>query len=247
MKPVDRSRFHELVARIAGSSRGVPRVESGPSIGAWVSVAAASTAAVVAACGAHGSDVAGAEIRIPAQPTAPPRSAAPRPGPSASAVAVDDPGAPSDEGDEPDDPDDSASCGEVDARQVTRPSGSCTDATPGPAACAGCGTKGFGSSKCASYRQYLKPKVAKAATDCLAKLAAPRCDSCAIYACGDRAMKASCPDPSADAECRALAKTCPHMPMDDCSRYMAALLPAGRAKLKACMTRCSLFSCAEGL
>jgi hypothetical protein len=247
VKAVERSRFLELVAVIAGRSRGPGCVSDGPSIGAWVSVAAASTAAAVVACGAHGSDVAGAEVRIPVQPAAPPRSAAPRSLPSASAVATDDPGAPSEEGNEPDDPDELASCGEVDSRQVTRPSGACTDTTPAPGACAGCGTKGFGSSKCASYRQYLKPKVAKAATDCLAKLAAPRCDSCAIYACGDRAMKASCPDASADTECRALAKTCPRMPMDDCSRYMAALLPAGRSKLKSCMTRCSLFSCVEGL
>ncbi len=217
------------------------------SRGVWLSAAAASTAVVVSACGAQGSGNV-AEVRIPPQPAAPARAAVSPTKPLATGATKDELGSPTDEGDpeeEPEEPD--GACGEVDARTVPRPSGACTDATPAPGACQGCGARGLGASKCASYKQYLKPKVAKAALDCLAKLPGSRCDACAEYACGDRAMKGSCPDPSAAVECRALARTCPSMSFDDCSRYMSALLPLGRAKLKACMTRCSLFSCAEGL
>lgn len=244
MKVTDPSRFFSLVSSLA-KQHVAPRPSSSTGV---VLTTLTVVSAVVSACGAHGTDGASADIRIPAQPKPPERTVLAKPKGSASA-AVNEVGAPSEEGDSDDEPDDdvaSAACGEVDVRQVTRSSGACNDMTAPPALCTACGTKGFGASKCATYKQYLKPKVAKAALDCLAKLSS-RCDSCAIYACGDRAMKSSCPDATADAECRALLKTCPRMSFDECSRYMSALLPSGRVKLKACMTGCSLYSCAEGL
>jgi len=208
--------------------------------------AAAATTLVTVACGAQGT-VVKPEVIIPPQPPAPParvlRVAAV---PKSSASA--EPPAPADEGDD-DEPDDSDLCGEVDARSVTRAAGPCTNDLVVPAgaslACP-CGPNHFGASKCASYKNYLKPRIAKVALDCLARLA-PTCLGCGVYACGDRAMKGSCADPTADVECRALAKQCPSMPLDICGRYMSALNAAGRTKLKACMTRCTLYSCAEGL
>ncbi len=217
------------------------------SIAGAALVPAACGTLVMAACGTQGS-VMQAEVHIPPQPSAPPAKVLRAAGVVAKPAASADPGAPMDEGDDDETADDSDTCGDVDARSVSRPQGACNDMTPpaSVAVCRGCGQSGFGASKCATYKQLFKPRIAKVALDCLAGLGG-RCDSCAVYACGDRAMKGSCPDPSADVECRALAKLCPAMPIDICGRYMSALLPAGRAKLKACMSRCSLYSCAEGL
>lgn len=209
---------------------------------------AAAGSLVTVACGSQGS-VTQAEVRIPPQPNAPPPKALRSGPPIAKVDAGEGPGAPMDEGDDDDPEGEADTCGEVDTRTVSRPQGACTDMTA-PAApslgCRGCGTAGFGQTKCVTYKQMFKPRIAKLAVDCLASLGS-RCDGCAVYACGDRAMKSSCPDPTADVECRALLKQCPGMVLDTCNRYMSALLPAGRAKLKACMSHCSLYSCAEGL
>lgn len=230
MRPVDRSRFLELTRALVARSR----------------VSATAASVVVAACGPGGA-VEGAPVAIPKQPPAPTR-AAPKVARSSSSGSPREqaPPAPTDEGE--DDPDDEMAdtCGEVDTRNVPRPQGACNDTVPVAVVCSGCAKVGFGATKCASLTKALKPKIAKAAADCIARLP-PSCDPCAVYACGDRAMKASCPDPSADVECRALQRTCPSMSLDVCSRYVSALVPAARARFKACMTSCNLYSCAEGL
>ncbi len=202
----------------------------------------------LAACGGRGAEVPSAEVHIPTQP-APPRPVEPAVTASAapSSAPTAERGAPTEEGDA-EDGEVYATCGEVDARQVKRPAGACSDATGAPGACISCKGFAFPGEQCASYKKLLKPKVAEAAVACLRALPAKQqCDACAVYACGDRAMKGSCPDPSADAECRALRTRCPNMALDECGRYVSALLPAGRAKLRACMQSCSLYSCVEGL
>lgn len=232
MRPVDRSRFLDLTRSLVARSR--------------VSATATAATVVVAACGPGGA-VEGAPVAIPKQPLAPSR-VTPKVARAASSglPREQDPPAPTEEGE--DDPDDEMpdTCGEVDTRNVPRPQGACNDTVPVAIVCSGCAKVGFGATKCASFMKSLKPKVAKAAADCIARLPSS-CGGCAIYACGDRAMKASCPDPSADVECRALQRTCPSMSLDVCSRYMSALVPGARARFKACMTSCNLYSCAEGL
>ena len=232
MRPVDRSRFLELTRALVAKSR--------------VSATATAATVVVAACGPGGA-VDGAPVAIPKQPLAPSR-AVPKVARAASSGLPREqaPPAPTDEGDDEPDDDMPDTCGEVDTRNVARPQGACNDATPVAVVCSGCAKVGFGATKCASLSKALKPKVAKAAADCIARLP-PSCDPCAIYACGDRAMKASCPDPTADVECRALQRSCPSLSLDVCSRYVSALVPAARARFKTCMTGCSLYSCAEGL
>jgi hypothetical protein len=232
VRPVDRSTFLDLTRALVARSR--------------VSATATAATVVVAACGPGGA-VDGAPVTIPKQPLAPAR-AAPKVAKGASSGPRGDvaPPAPTDEGDDESDGDTPDTCGEVDTRNVLRPQGTCNDATPVAFVCSGCAKVGFGATKCASLSKSLKPKVAKAAADCIARLP-PSCDPCAVYACGDRAMKASCPDPSADVECRALQRTCPSISLDVCSRYVSALVPGARPRFKACMTSCNLYSCAEGL
>ena len=230
---VDRAKFRELCTLLAAAR--------GPCGGALLTMAS------VAAC-ASTREPASAEVHIPAQPQAPPRTPM-AVAPKASSSSDADPGSPEEEGGSAEDePDDSASCGEVDVAQVRRPAGKCSDATGSPGACVACAGFPFVAAKCASYTQNLKPKVAEATLTCLRGLSAKsRCDACAVYACGDRAMKASCPDPTAAADCRAWKARCPGISVDVCDRYVSALTPTGRAKMRACMTSCSLFSCAESL
>lgn len=230
---IDRAKFRELCTLLAAAR--------GPCGCAFLTLAS------VAAC-ASTREPASAEVHIPAQPPAParaPMAAAPKAVSSADA----DVGSPEEEGTTAEDePDDSASCGEVDVAQVRRPSGKCSDATGSPGACVTCAGFPFVAAKCASYTQNLKPKVAETALACLRALSAKsRCDACAVYACGDRAMKSSCPDPTAATECRAWKARCPSLSLDVCDRYVSALTPVGRTKMRTCMMSCSLFSCAEGL
>lgn len=221
---IDRRRFRELVVALGAAALG--------------------------ACAARGGELQSSEVRIPAQPPQPRHEALSVPPPAMLGAStgereLDAPTAEGDEGDEGEPP----TCGEIASSTVRRPGPGCSDATSGPVgACIACKGFAFPAEHCADYKKYLKPRVAEAAVACLRALPpARRCDACAVYACGDRAMKGSCPDPTAVAECSAMRVRCPSMVNDDCLRYVSALVPAGRSRLRACMTSCSLYSCMEGL
>lgn len=221
---LDRKRFRDLVVALGAASLG--------------------------ACAARGGELQSGEVHIPAQPPQPRRAAEPAPPPAEVAAPTDEGlGAPTAERDGEGDDEDRSTCGEVVTSTVSRAGPVCNDAVSGAlGACIACKGFAFPGEHCAAYKKFLKPKVAEAAVACLRALSPKRqCDACAVYACGDRAMKASCPDPTALAECKAMRVRCPAMPQEECLRYVSALVPAGRARLRACMTSCSLYSCMEGL
>ncbi|HQY62521.1 MAG: hypothetical protein IPF92_06860 [Myxococcales bacterium] len=221
---LDRRRFRELVVALGAASLG--------------------------ACAARGGELQSGEVHIPPQPVQPRREVAPPPPPVplAAPTAEGDLGDPTAEGGD-DDEVDRSTCGEIVTNTVRRAGPVCNDAVSGALpACIACSGFAFPGDHCATYKKFLKPKVAEAAVACLRALSPKnRCDACAVYACGDRAMKASCPDPTAVTECKALRARCPSMPQEECLRYVSALVPAGRARLRACMTSCSLYSCMESL
>jgi hypothetical protein len=151
-----------------------------------------------------------------------------------------------------------AACGFVDPKTVTRPAaGSCNDAqgpTPSCAAMKACPSFPFPRQQCESYRQHFQPKAAQRAIDCLSKLTQKQVcdDACNTYRCGDRALKTSCPDASADAMCRVLVGRCKSVQLSECTTYFSGLNAVGRVKVMSCMTArggcgTGLFSCTEGL
>lgn len=208
-----------------------------------------------------GPAVAANVIDIPRQPETPDAGATPArpPEPEKPVAAVSD-----DDDDDVGDPTDEggvvmadATCGFVDPKTVSRPGGSCDDAQGTAPSCASitwCPGFTFPREQCESYRKNLKPKAAQRAIDCIAKLSQrQRCDdACNIYRCGDRALKASCPDPSADAMCRVIVSKCPSTKLAECQTYLSSLNATGRTKVLSCMigrNGCGfgLFSCTEGL
>lgn len=150
-----------------------------------------------------------------------------------------------------------STCGWVDPKKVTRASGTCDDSqgtAPSCNALKACGGFSFPKEQCESYRKHFKPKAAQRAIDCMNKLTQKQLcdDACNAYRCGDQALKGSCPDPSADAQCQALATRCKTLTVAECRMYLSALNVAGRQKMVACLTAkggCSagIFSCSEGL
>jgi hypothetical protein len=154
------------------------------------------------------------------------------------------------------DDDDSGGCGFVLPATVVRPSGTCSDAAGTPASCASMqrckdGDFPFTREKCEAYRRLFKPKIAERAIACLVKLTrASVCDACNTYRCGDFALKGSCPDPSVDATCDQIARTCRSVTRTDCALYLSGMNAEGRKKVAACLARsCSfgIYSCSEGL
>lgn len=149
-----------------------------------------------------------------------------------------------------------SSCGWVEPSSVSRPSGACNDdqgAAPTCAVMKRCQGFAFPQAQCRGYRANFKPKVAKKALECLAKLSSTEvCDACTTYRCGDLALKTACPDPTAEPICRTVTSRCSAVSMDECKLYMSGLNATGRAKLSTCLTSkqgCGygIFSCTEGL
>ena len=75
---------------------------------------------------------------------------------------------------------------------VAAPVGECPG--PGlPTVEGGCGS--FASVRCGELKQALKPRVAAAAVECIAKLTGQeRCDAARVHLCGHLALMNACPD-----------------------------------------------------
>jgi hypothetical protein len=207
-------------------------------------------------CNGAGPVVAGSMVEIPSQPPAPPVVPEAGPPPAAkpdasAAIAIAEP---------PEDEEDAGAslgtCGWVDPKAVTRRTAACADDKGAAPACAplkACSGVAFPKMKCEAYRKYFKPRVAQAALDCLAKLSDKQaCDSCNTYRCGDLALKTACADPSADATCVQIARSCKAVSVAECRVYLDGMNAAGRAKIAGCMSAApgcgfGIFSCAEGL
>jgi hypothetical protein len=143
------------------------------------------------------------------------------------------------------------------ATNVVRQAGArCDDSKGHPAACSGvnitggCASFPFICDQCESYRQNFKPRVAERAVACvIAQNKGTSGEPCATYACGDAALSAACIDPSADAECRAIASAC-HTSLDECRGLLSGMNATGRAKVATCAAQgCSygIWSCIESM
>jgi len=130
-----------------------------------------------------------------------------------------------------------------------------TTGTPGdcpppgyPAVEGGCGS--FAATRCAEFKQAMKPRVAAAAVACLAKLT-PReqCDEKRVNLCGHLALTNGCPDVAAgDAgdtavttACNAILQGCGKAPvlpsLSECRQVMNAMTDVGRERMTECMKK----------
>jgi hypothetical protein len=118
----------------------------------------------------------------------------------------------------------------------------------------------WAAKRCASYNQYLNPKVAAQAVSCTVA-ATNACGGQAAVGCGQTAMAASCSDPNAATACAQLAPLC-GTTADVCTPILSSLNAAGKqqalsycsaeggagcksAGLSACVNA-ALFPAAEG-
>lgn len=122
----------------------------------------------------------------------------------------------------------------------------CTDEGMAVTACSGLTAGGCDLdlvTQCTTYPQYFKPKVAKAAVDCLAAL--PTCEGTTeVFACGYSALEGACPDPEVATFCAGLVAICSDpeagadagTDLEDCKKYASGLNLDGRNRLQALVT-----------
>lgn len=128
----------------------------------------------------------------------------------------------------------------------------CNDDVGSPGICSKskCSQLAFVCSKCESYRKHFKPKVAQRAVACVNRQTRQQSgDGCETYRCGDEALRAACPDGSAQAACQSLAGKC-SVSLAECTQMLSGMNAAGRAEVAACAARgCrfGLWSCIEGM
>ena len=114
----------------------------------------------------------------------------------------------------------------------------------------GCGS--FANTRCAEYKQGLKPKVATAAVECLNKLKpGEQCDPHRVMLCGHLALMNSCPEesgPGAEAGANGVTATCQTIidacgassiapSMLECKEALSGMNETGRERTKACMKK----------
>jgi hypothetical protein len=116
----------------------------------------------------------------------------------------------------------------------------------------GCGS--FAATRCAEYKQSMKPRIATEAVACLARLTPQeRCNPQRVNLCGHTALMNACPEPdvtsgvdagaraSAAAMCRNLVATCAASAVTlspiDCERTLAGMTPVGRDRTAACLKK----------
>lgn len=125
----------------------------------------------------------------------------------------------------------------------------------------GCGS--FATVRCGELKTALKPRVAAAAVDCIAKLTPQeRCDAARVHLCGHLALMNSCPDPqssassaSADASvvqvkdpwiasrvgqiCHEIIESCGASSVApsniECHQLLSGMNDAGRERTRTCM------------
>lgn len=108
---------------------------------------------------------------------------------------------------------------------------------PAPTAEGGVACGGLATTRCADFKQTMKPRVAQAAVACVNKLtAAERCDAKRVELCGHLALMNACDDPAAASTiastCEKIVQTCGASPLapsqSECRLAMAGLREVGR-------------------
>ena len=174
-------------------------------------------------------------------------TAPPAPTPEGTVAPASEGVAPASEGSVTPSGDDGAQCH---GKKVARPR-VCDDDHGNPRECkAAFCREGFVCEHCDDYRRYFKPKIAERAVACvLAQSPREARDGCRTYQCGDEALAGACIDPSVDATCSAVARSC-KTTMDSCRGLLSGMNAAGRANIAACAAKgCpyGLWSCVEGI
>jgi hypothetical protein len=114
---------------------------------------------------------------------------------------------------------------------------------PGPTAEGGVSCGGAATTRCADFKQTMKPRVAQAAVACLNKLtAAERCDPKRIELCGHLALMNACEDTSPtstiSSACEKIVQTCGASPLapspKECRLVMSGLREVGREAMLDC-------------
>ncbi len=119
-------------------------------------------------------------------------------------------------------------------------SGELPDCTgfPDPGDEGGCN---LAAPRCLAYRESFKPKVARAAIECLKKLrGAKLCDPVTINKCGHEALMAACPgDEDEEQTCSTLLSSCkaatPGPTLADCKQTLSGMNETGRKKMAVCL------------
>jgi hypothetical protein len=118
------------------------------------------------------------------------------------------------------------------------------------------------SSVCASYgaywcdfaNTYLKPKLAKATSDCMLANTATSCGPPST--CVRNVLATACPDPTAEADCVDYVNKCSAtvpITYTGCRALIDGLNSAGRARVRACIDsdagvcRYGVWACIEGV
>ena len=114
---------------------------------------------------------------------------------------------------------------------------------PAPTAEGGVACGGVATTRCADFKQTMKPRVAQAAVACLNKLtAAERCDPKRVELCGHLALMNACDDPTLastiTSTCEKIVQTCGASPLapsqNECRLAMTGLREAGRDAMLDC-------------
>lgn len=90
----------------------------------------------------------------------------------------------------------------------------------------------------------LKPKVAIAAWTCMVRnnRGDDLCEKCGFGRCKFNALMNACPDPTADADCDAVASRCSGVDKVKCGSYLSGLTPEARKRTVECVSS----DCAKG-
>jgi len=100
----------------------------------------------------------------------------------------------------------------------------------------------FMRKRCFVYSQNFKPKVTAAAVACLGTAKMENCNTCRPFSCGHQALMDACPDPSADADCATISRSCSGVDKTRCSSYLSGMTAKGRQAMVSCLTA----TCSKG-
>jgi hypothetical protein len=96
--------------------------------------------------------------------------------------------------------------------------------------------------RCFVATTNFKPAVAQAVHACLGKTTGKYCNSCNFYQCNYNALMGACPDPTADAACDKIARSCNGFDKLRCRSYLSGMSAKGRENMVSCLTS----SCSKG-
>jgi hypothetical protein len=118
-----------------------------------------------------------------------------------------------------------------------------------------CAADQFIFDMCQVPESVFKGYTADAVRNCLFALSDDELcqDASNVYGCHRTALEASCPDPTAGADCDAIVDYCDgSVERGDCEMYLSGMSLEGRYQMTACIEAgtpesCDLWSCVEGL